>query len=28
MTTKFKGLLVARVGEEWPFTAPLSGEQL
>jgi len=28
MTTKFKGLLVARIGEEWHFTAPLSGEQL
>ncbi len=27
MTTKFKGLLVARIGEEWHFTAPLSGEQ-
>jgi transposase len=28
MTTKFKGVLVARIGEEWHFTAPLSGEQL
>ena len=28
MTTKFKGLLVARIKEEWHFTAPLSGEQL
>ena len=28
MTTKFKGLLVARIGGEWHFTAPLSGEQL
>jgi len=28
MTTKFKGLLVARIGEEWHFTAPLSGERL
>jgi len=28
MTTKFKGVLVARIGEEWRFTAPLSGEQL
>jgi hypothetical protein len=27
MTTKFKGLLVARIGEEWHFTAPLTGEQ-
>jgi len=28
MTTKFKGLLVARIGGQWHFTAPLSGEQL
>jgi hypothetical protein len=28
MTTKFKGLLVARIGGEWHFTVPLSGEQL
>ena len=28
MTTKFKGVLVARIGGEWHFTAPLSGEQL
>ena len=28
MTTKFKGVLVARIAEEWHFTAPLSGEQL
>ena len=28
MTTKFKGVLVARIGEEWHFTAPLTGEQL
>jgi len=28
MTTKFKGLLVARIGAEWHFTAPLTGEQL
>jgi transposase len=27
MTTKFKGVLVARIGEEWYFTAPLSPEQ-
>lgn len=27
MSTKFKGLLVARIGGEWHFTAPLSGEQ-
>jgi len=27
MSTKFKGVLVARIGEEWHFTAPLSGEQ-
>ena len=28
MSTKFKGLLVARIGGQWHFTAPLSGEQL
>ena len=28
MTTKFKGVLVARIAEEWHFTAPLTGEQL
>ena len=28
MSTKFKGVLVARIGEEWHFTAPLTGEQL
>jgi len=28
MTTKFKGVLVARIGGQWHFTAPLSGEQL
>jgi len=28
MTTKFTGVLVARIGEEWHFTAPLAGEQL
>jgi transposase len=27
MTTKFKGVLVAKIGEEWYFTAPLSPEQ-
>ncbi len=27
MTTKFKGVLVAKIGEEWHFTAPLSSEQ-
>ena len=27
MTTKFKGVLVARIGAEWHFTAPLTGEQ-
>ena len=27
MTTKFKGVLVAKIGEEWYFTAPLSLEQ-
>jgi len=27
MTTKFKGVLVAKVAEEWHFTAPLSSEQ-
>lgn len=27
MSTKFKGVLVARIGAEWHFTAPLSGEQ-
>ena len=27
MTTKFKGVLVARIGGEWHFTAPLTGEQ-
>jgi len=27
MSTKFKGVLVARIGEEWHFTAPLTGEQ-
>ena len=28
MTTKLKGLLVARIAEQWHFTAPLFGEQL
>ena len=28
MSTKFKGVLVARIGGQWHFTAPLSGEQL
>lgn len=28
MTTKFKGVLVAKIGDEWYFTAPLSKEQL
>jgi len=27
MTTKFKGVLVAKIGGEWYFTAPLSPEQ-
>jgi len=27
MSTKFKGVLVARIGAEWHFTAPLTGEQ-
>ena len=27
MTTKFKGVLVAEVGGEWEFTAPLTSEQ-
>ena len=27
MSTKFKGVLVARIGAKWHFTAPLSGEQ-
>jgi len=27
MTTKFKGVLVAKIGEEWHFTAPLTKEQ-
>ncbi len=27
MSTKFKGVLVARIAEEWHFTAPLTGEQ-
>ena len=27
MTTKFKGVLVARIDAEWHFTAPLTGEQ-
>jgi transposase len=27
MTTKFKGVLVARIGTLWHFTAPLTGEQ-
>jgi transposase len=27
MTTKFKGVLVAKIGMEWYFTAPLSPEQ-
>jgi len=27
MTTKFRGLLVARIGEEWFLTAPLTKEQ-
>ena len=27
MTTKFKGVLVAKIGMEWYFTAPLSLEQ-
>jgi len=27
MTTEFKGVLVAKIGEEWHFTAPLSSEQ-
>lgn len=27
LTTKFKGVLVARIGAEWHFTAPLTGEQ-
>ena len=27
MTTKFKGVLVARIDEEWHFTAPLTKEQ-
>lgn len=27
MTTKFKGVLVARIGAHWHFTAPLTGEQ-
>ena len=27
MTTKFKGVLVAKIGEEWHFTAPLTTEQ-
>lgn len=27
MTTKFKGVLVARIGAQWHFTAPLTGEQ-
>ncbi len=27
MTTKFKGVLVARIGVQWHFTAPLTGEQ-
>jgi hypothetical protein len=28
MSTKFKGVLVARIGAQWHFTAPLTGEQL
>jgi len=28
MSTKFKGLLVARIDGQWHFTAPLTGEQL
>ena len=27
MSTKFKGVLVARIGAQWHFTAPLTGEQ-
>ncbi len=27
MTTEFKGVLVAKIGEEWHFTAPLTKEQ-
>ena len=27
MSTKFKGVLVARIGAEWHFTARLTGEQ-
>jgi transposase len=27
LTTKFKGVLVARIGAEWHFTTPLTGEQ-
>jgi len=27
MTTKFKGVLVAKIGDEWHFTAPLTKEQ-